>query len=173
MTVEAQRPTGTPGTAPRGPAGPHPEPKGPKSPGPMQPPTPRPAPKPSKALAEELDTLHLMARSMRVLATRGLSGADPAGRMRLSFALDLTLRTIADLQSPARRDLSPIGAGVATQGGPVPNSGREGKVAVSGRSTASSRPVQPPAGQKPPLPGGDFLLPELRGLPSFEALLNP
>jgi hypothetical protein len=160
MTVEAQRPTGRPDTAPRGPAGPRPEPSGPKNPTP-KPGTQKPPPaSPKHRLAADLDSIVLLLRTAQLVADRKLAGADPALRMALADRLTLARRAVADLQSPARRDLK----SVATPGGPGHLSGRDGEVAVGG---GRSRPVQLLAG-RPPLPGGDFLLPRRVDLPSFD-----
>lgn len=148
MTIEAQRPTGTPGTAPRGPAGPRPEPTGPKNPSP-KPGTQKPPP--SSPKGEALDTIADLLRVIALIAADKLPGADPAGRMRLAEGLRTCWSAVADLQTPARRDPE----AVATHGGPVHISGRGGKVASP---LASPRPVHPPAG-RPPASGGDFLLP--------------
>jgi hypothetical protein len=183
MTIEAQRPTGTPGTAPRGPAGPRPEPTGPKNPSP-KPGTQKPPP--SSPKGEALDTIADLLRVIALIAADKLPGADPAGRMRLAEGLRTCWSAVADLQTPARRDPE----AVATHGGPVqaselvlgrgptPGPGAAGSAAArsaaavvahgagdySGRGgkvaspLASPRPVQPPAG-RPPASGGDFLLP--------------
>lgn len=157
-----QRPTGRPDTAPRGPAGPAPEPRGPRpsSPRPTAPPSPAPS---NRAAA--LESIVLLLRTAQLVADRKLADADPAARMALAERLRLARRAVADLQTPARRDTAKAAVNlVSNPGGPDRNSGRDGK-AVTG--DGGSRPVQHPAG-RPPLPGGDFHLPPIPTVPSFD-----
>lgn len=157
------------------PSNPPPDRRPPDNRPPRTPPADR---RPPSSLAEALDTLDLLFRSMQVLDARELRTADPASRMRLTYALDLGRRAVADLKSPARRDLVDSGAdptAIARSGGPVrstratpgeeptPGSGpllaeavTKSAVAVVARSAGdNSRAGRPPA------PGaGTFSLPE-------------
>lgn len=151
MTVD-QRPAGRPGTAPRGPAGPHPEPTGPKnpSPRPVAPPPPSP-PQPSTgsgvllALDDGLAALLANAR----LIPPGETACEVVAEELLAHHLRMARRQL-------RRRM-------------YPNSGRGGKDGAVESAASASRPVEPPAGQKPPLSGGvpvpprptqGFLLPQ-------------
>lgn len=146
MTVEAQRPTGRPGTAPRGPAGPHPEPHGPKTPT-------RPAepPPPSGPKQQAADILALIDENLiGALGLASLALPEPSDRLEtcgaeiLKFRLRRARAAVADL---------------------LQYSGRDGNFVAN----VASRPVQPPAG-RPPLPGGDFLLPRDVRVPLAAAL---
>jgi hypothetical protein len=127
-------PTGRPGNAPRGPAGPHPEPNRPGTPT-------RPAEPPKPSAPSKGSLLRLIDDSLiGALAAATTSLPDPAdqveaaGQAILAFRLRRARAAVADLLKYSGRDGKDIAAAVA------------------------SRPVQPPAG-RPPLPGGDFLLP--------------
>lgn len=100
-----------------------------------RPPNKPPNPPPPKdQLADELDCAGLLLQTLAVL---DLPGMDPVERMRFDLAVRLGRRAIAA------------------------SSGRDGKDSVP---ASASRPVQPRAGQKPPLSGADFLLPrDVRG----------
>lgn len=132
MTVEAQRPTGRPDTAPRGPAGPGPERTHPKPSAP-KPDTQRPpAPSPSTVLRAIDDAL---VGALAVAAT-ALPPTDDrvaiCGQEILKFRLRMARKAVADLLS---------------------YSGRDGKDTVRRIAAVASRPDQLPAG-RPPLPGG-------------------
>jgi hypothetical protein len=156
MTVEAQRPAGRPGTAPRGPAGPRPEPYGPSTPGPQPSAPPPPAPPaPSRGVLLALDD----ALAAICATARRIPGpadqVEACGLAILDFRLGRARAAVADLlayRSPARQGLSalPRESASASAGGPV-SSGRDGK-AVSG--DGGSRPVQPPV-----TPSGERLTP--------------
>lgn len=107
MTTAAL-PTGRPGTAPRGPAGPHPEPNRPGTPTrPAEPPKPS-APSKNQLLAE-LDCAALLLQTLAVL---DLPGMDPIERMRFDLAVRLGRRAVA---TSSGRDGKDIAAAVASR----------------------------------------------------------
>lgn len=129
------------------PSNPPPDRRPPDNRPPRTPPADR---RPPSSLAEALDTLDLLFRSMQVLDARELRPAFPVDGMRLTYALDLGRRAVAELKSPARRDLVDSGAdptAIARSGGPAP-------ITRVGR---------------PPAPGAGFpKMPRLVGPPRFD-----
>lgn len=116
------------------PSNPPPDRRPPDNRPPRTPPADR---RPPSSLAEALDVCDLTLRALQILDARELVACDPALRMRLTYALDLGRRAVADLQSPARRDLVDSGAdptAIARSGGPAP-------------ITRAGRPPAPGAGR--------------------------
>lgn len=142
MITADQRPTGTPGTAPRGPAGPSPEPRGPKpsapKPNTQKPPAPSPtngtggpwpsSPGPSAPsgptgpgrLARCLVYADRLLRDLQELA-EDLDGMDPALRVQLDSGLRTARRAVAAAKTPGRRDheAAAVAPAIATTGGPA------------------------------------------------------
>jgi hypothetical protein len=121
--------------------------------------------------AEALDSIALLLRTCQLVAERKLAGADPALVHALAERLRLTRRAVADLQNSGRDGKAaaavsrPVEPPAATQGSAgerlAPGSGAAFSGAVTESDGAVVAPIAGallPAG-RPPLPGGDFLLP--------------